>query len=82
MECANSIRVWKGSSNGRRNETLYTGNLGSEARWTQFGETELATGELFIYSGNENKDDVHERGVGIMLLGHVKEMLDGMGTDI
>ena len=24
----------------------------SEARWNQFGETELATGELFLYSGN------------------------------
>ena len=41
----------------------------SEARWNQFGETELAKGELFIYSGNESKYDVHERGVGIMLSG-------------
>ena len=47
----------------------------SEARWNQFGETELATGELFIYSGKENKDDVHERGVGIMLSGHAKKCL-------
>ena len=47
----------------------------SEARWNQFGETELATGELFIYSGNENKDNVHERGVGIMLPGHAKKCL-------
>ena len=36
----------------------------SEARWNQFGQTELATGELFIYSGKGNKDDVHERVVG------------------
>ena len=27
----------------------------SEARWNQFGETELATGELFIYSGKGTK---------------------------
>ena len=47
----------------------------SEARWNQFGETELATGELFLYSGKENKDDVHERGVGIMLSGHAKKCL-------
>ena len=47
----------------------------SEARWNQFRETELATGELFIYSGKENKDDVHERGVGIMLSGHSKKCL-------
>ena len=47
----------------------------SEARWNQFGETELATGELFIYSGKENKDDVHERGVSIMLSGHAKKCL-------
>ena len=44
----------------------------SEARWNQFGETELATGELFLYSGKENKDDVHERGVGIMLSGPMR----------
>jgi len=47
----------------------------SEARWNQFGETELATGELFIYSGKGNKDDVHERGVGIVLSGHAKKCL-------
>jgi len=29
----------------------------SEARRNQVGETELATGELFMYSGKENKDD-------------------------
>jgi len=27
----------------------------SEVRWNQFGETELATGELFIYSGKGTK---------------------------
>ena len=47
----------------------------SEARWNQFGEAELATGELFIYSGKENKDDVHERGVGIMLSARAKKSL-------
>ena len=47
----------------------------SEARWNQFGETELAIGELFIYSGNENKDDVHERGVVIVLSGRAKKCL-------
>ena len=47
----------------------------SEARWNQFGEFELASGELFIYSGKENKDDIHERGVGIMLSGYAKKCL-------
>ena len=47
----------------------------SEARWNQFGETELATGELFIYSENENKDDVHARGVVIVLSGRAKKCL-------
>ena len=47
----------------------------SEARWSQFGETELATGELFIYPGKGNKDDVHERGIGIVLSGHAKKCL-------
>ena len=48
----------------------------SEARWNQFGVTELATGELFIYSGKENKDDIQERAwVGIMLSGHAKKCL-------
>ena len=47
----------------------------SEAIWNQFGEVELASGELFIYSGKENKDDIHERGAGIMLLGYAKKCL-------
>ena len=47
----------------------------SDARWNQFGETELATGKLFIYSGKENKDDIHARGVGMMLSGHAKKCL-------
>ena len=34
----------------------------SEARWNQFGETELATGELFIYRGKENKDNAWKEG--------------------
>ena len=41
----------------------------SEARWSQFRETELVTGELFTYSGKGNKDYVHERRVGIVLSG-------------
>ncbi|XP_068748920.1 craniofacial development protein 2-like [Montipora capricornis] len=47
----------------------------SDARWNQFRETELARGELFIYSGEENKDDIHARGVGVMLSGHAKKCL-------
>ena len=45
----------------------------SQARRNQFGETELATRELFIYSGKGNKDDFHERGIGITLSGHAKK---------
>ena len=47
----------------------------SEARWNQFGEIELASGKLLIYSGKENKDDIHERGACIMLSGYVKKCL-------
>jgi len=63
MKCANPIRVWKVGATGSEMRRYRLEILGvSEVRWNQYGETELVAGELFIYSGKENKDDVHEKG--------------------
>ena len=39
----------------------------SEARWTGFGEKKLATGEVFLYSGLQEENAPHEKGVGLLL---------------
>ena len=39
----------------------------SEARWNQSGMIPLSTGEEVLYSGNENENDRHTKGVAIML---------------
>ena len=45
----------------------------SESRWTGSGEVKLATGETVIYSGRE--DDIHERGVAIMMTKAIRHTL-------
>lgn len=38
----------------------------SEVRWNGSGEVRNRKGDVFIYSGMPNEDDVHARGVGIL----------------
>jgi hypothetical protein len=38
-----------------------------ETRWNGFGDLELQTGEMFLYSGQDNENDRHEDGVGFLL---------------
>ena len=38
-----------------------------EVRWNFYGEKKLDTGETLLFSGNENEDDPHEYGVGLLL---------------
>lgn len=39
----------------------------SEVRWNTSGMTTISTGHTIIYSGNPNKGDPHEKGVGFLL---------------
>ncbi len=39
----------------------------SETRWQQVGQMRLATGELLLYSGNEEDSAAHTEGVALML---------------
>jgi exonuclease III len=39
----------------------------SEIRWNTSGITTISTDHTIIYSGNPNKDDPHEKGVGFLL---------------
>ena len=39
----------------------------SECRWNTFGEITTATGETFLYSGNEDEEDANTHGVGLLL---------------
>jgi hypothetical protein len=39
----------------------------SEVRWNTSGMTTISTGHTIIYSGNPNKGDPHEKGVGFPL---------------
>jgi exonuclease III len=39
----------------------------SEVRWNTSGMTTISTGHTIIYSGNPNKADPHEKGVGFLL---------------
>ena len=36
----------------------------SEVGWNTSGMTTISTSHTIIYSGNPNKDDLHEKGVG------------------
>jgi hypothetical protein len=47
----------------------------SETRWNGFGDLELQTGERFLYSGQENKNDRHQDGVGFLLSKNAKHSL-------
>lgn len=46
-----------------------------EARWNQSGQITLSTGEEVLYSGNENENDYHTKGVAIMLSKKAKNSL-------
>lgn len=39
----------------------------SECRWNTSGMTILPSGNTLVYSGNPNKDDIHDNRVGFML---------------
>lgn len=39
----------------------------SEVRWNTSGMTILSSGHTIDYSGNPNKDDIHDKGVGFTL---------------
>ena len=47
----------------------------SEARWNESGGITLSTGEEVLYSGNENENDHHTKGVAIMLSKKAKRSL-------
>ena len=47
----------------------------SEARWNQSGMIPLSKGEQVLYSGNENENDHHTKGVAIMLYKTAKSNL-------
>jgi exonuclease III len=47
----------------------------SEIRWNTSGMTKISTGHTLIYSGNHNKDDHHEKGVGFLLNNTSKKSL-------
>jgi len=47
----------------------------SETRWNKTGKRRLATGELFIYSGNLDDSTGHTKGVGLMLAGPARKAL-------
>ena len=46
----------------------------AECRWNGAGEIKMGTGELVLYSGNQ-EDDTHEKGVAIILSSRVKDCL-------
>ncbi|VDP68070.1 unnamed protein product [Schistosoma curassoni] len=39
----------------------------SETHWTQFGQQQLTSGELLLYSGHEEENAPHTQGVALML---------------
>ena len=49
----------------------------SETRWLQAGLTRLATGELLLYSGQEDENVAHTEGVAIMLSNTAQKALTG-----
>jgi hypothetical protein len=47
----------------------------SETRWNGFGDLELQTGEMFLYSGQENENNRHQDRVGFLLSKNAKHSL-------
>ena len=47
----------------------------ADITWNTSGQTHLATGHTIIYSGNGNKDDPHDKGVGFVLIKVAKKAL-------
>lgn len=49
----------------------------SETRWTQSGQTRLASGEMMLYSGHEEDNAPHTQGVALMLSKEAQRALIG-----
>ena len=47
----------------------------AECRWNGAGEVKMGTGELVLYSGMQEEDAIHEKGVAIILSSRVKDCL-------
>lgn len=55
----------------------------SEVRWNTFGKLRLSTGQVLLYMGKENEDDLHEAGMRSMLSRKAsKSLIDRMGVGI
>jgi hypothetical protein len=47
----------------------------SEKRWTGNGKIKLATGEIIIYSGNQQENAVNSKGVAFLMSGKATKAL-------